>query len=581
MDSIATNYNSTATSQTGVTCTYPEPPPPQPAEPTCTIIASPTSIYSGDIVELTWETTHTETFSIDHTIGSVTSVAGGSIHLETITEETTFTGTATNSSGHTATCTVTVSIHQHTESVPYCSLSVSSTSIHSGGSATLTWSSDDAVSFSIDNGVGSVSPVTGGSTTISPIATTTYTGTAIGVGDKTVQCTTEIAVAAPPPPPTEPICTLIASPASVASGDASTLTWTTANASSLAIDNGIGSMTPVADGATTTPALTSGMTFTGTVINSSGHTATCTAAVSVTHGGGGGGGGGGSGSSGGGGGGSGGGSPPPIIALMTLPHVSSQPLAYLYLSQIPYTGLDLGPVGTVIYWIVLVGFALALAYFVLFGVAPFVNRLLCNFGSRVSTALNTQPLAPAPILHNETVLPEAPRGYSSYDGFKSFAQNGALSIEDIVKGLSQKHPIVANVEPIYENVEPICERVEPIATNGAAEYNSVTPDVRGFAAALVGGDRAAVFAGLRQYIRGSGEPGKLLSATACLIDDAYRVRVDGTACDPDIARLTARLSTATLEKLIAALATAIDSSYSTSVTGAKLALTRALAVLGA
>ncbi|PIW96328.1 hypothetical protein COZ83_01475, partial [Candidatus Kaiserbacteria bacterium CG_4_8_14_3_um_filter_50_23] len=93
-----------------MTCTYPEPPPPQPAEPTCTIIASPTSIYSGDIVELTWETTHTETFSIDHTIGSVTSVAGGSIHLETITEETTFTGTATNSSGHTATCTVTVSI---------------------------------------------------------------------------------------------------------------------------------------------------------------------------------------------------------------------------------------------------------------------------------------------------------------------------------------------------------------------------------------------------------------------------------------------------------------------------------------
>jgi len=36
-----------------------------------------------------------------------------------------------------------------------------------------------------------------------------------------------------------------------------------------------------------------------------------------------------------------------------------------------------------------------------------------------------------------------------------------------------------------------------------------------------------------------------------------------------------------LEKLIASLTTAIDSSYSTGVTGAKLALTRALSILGA
>ena len=61
----------------------------------------------------------------------------------------------------------------------------------------------------------------------------------------------------------------------------------------------------------------------------------------------------------------------------------------------------------------------------------------------------------------------------------------------------------------------------------------------------------------------------------------YHARIDGTACDPDIARLTARLTTPQLEKLISALTTAIDSSYSTGVTGAKLALTRALAILGA
>ena len=92
----------------------------------------------------------------------------------------------------------------------------------------------------------------------------------------------------------------------------------------------------------------------------------------------------------------------------------------------------------------------------------------------------------------------------------------------------------------------------------------------------------AVFAGLRQHIRGSGAPEKLVSETVCLLDDAYRARIDGTTdCDADIARITARLDTPTLEKLIASLATAIDSSYSAGVTGAKLALMRALTILGA
>ena len=176
-------------------------------------------------------------------------------------------------------------------------------------------------------------------------------------------------------------------------------------------------------------------------------------------------------------------------------------------------------------------------------------------------------------------IPEAPRGYSSYDGFKSFAHNGVLSIEDIVKSLSQKHP-ASNVEPVYEKVEPIYEHVEPIAAMTIAEP-SAPASIRGFASALVEGDRAAVFAGLRQQTRGGGRAEQLLSETVCLLDDVYRSRVDGTTCDADIARLTARLTTPTLEKLIAALTTAIDSSYSTGVTGAKLALTRALTVLGA
>ena len=323
--------------------------------------------------------------------------------------------------------------------------------------------------------------------------------------------------------------------------------------------------------------------------------------------GGGGGGGGGSASSGGGG------SSAPKITLSMIPHVSgTQPLAYLYLSQIPYTGLELGPIGTLVYWAVLIGFAISLAYLVLFFVVPFVNRRMHNFGSSVLTLLNAQEsvpnhIAPHPLPNIaerrveiptkqvepkvfpaiERKLTEMSQGFSSYDGFKSFARKEALSVEDIVKGLSREHSAVVNpnIEPVYENVEPIYENVEPITVNSVKEEVKEETEslisARGFTSALIEGDREAVFAGLRQQIRGGGSPERLISSVVFLLDDAYRARIDGTTCDSNIARLTARLSTPILEEIISSLTTAIDSSYSSGVAGAKLALTRALSILGA
>ncbi len=293
----------------------------------------------------------------------------------------------------------------------------------------------------------------------------------------------------------------------------------------------------------------------------------------------------------GGGGGGGGSRRSPNIILSAVPQ--GEVLGAIYLSQIPYTGLELGPLGTVLYWLALAAWALALAYLVLFGAVPLMSRSARSFGSRVQEALNVREPHVAPVMVSEPApapVIQAPRGYSSYDGFKSFAHNGALSIEDIVKGLARSHPApvfehtksVRNIEPIYENVEPIATNTAQLPVESLnAEPVSAPAHTRGFIAALVEGDRAAVFAGLRQHVRGGGASEQLISPIVCLLDDAYRARIDGTDCDADIARMTARLDTPTLEKLVASLTTAIDSSYSTGVTGAKLALTRALAVLGA
>jgi peptidoglycan-associated lipoprotein len=80
---------------------------------------------------------------------------------------------------------------------PKATLSVSPESIQRGGSATLTWSTQDATTVNID-GVGSVQP--SGSQSVSPSTSTTYHLTAQGAGGS-ADASTRLTVVEPPPPP--------------------------------------------------------------------------------------------------------------------------------------------------------------------------------------------------------------------------------------------------------------------------------------------------------------------------------------------------------------------------------------------
>lgn len=83
---------------------------------------------------------------------------------------------------------------------PTCTLSASPSSITSGGSSTLTWTTANSpTSANINNGVGNVS-LTGGSVSVSPTADAIYTLTVTNsVGSNA--CSAIITVTAPPPPP--------------------------------------------------------------------------------------------------------------------------------------------------------------------------------------------------------------------------------------------------------------------------------------------------------------------------------------------------------------------------------------------
>src|SRR5271170_280008 len=85
---------------------------------------------------------------------------------------------------------------------PTVSLQANPTSINTGDSTTLSWTSTDATQLTIAPGVGTVNAQ--GSTSVSPSDSTTYTITASGPGgsaDSSVRVTVSVP---PPPPPKQP-----------------------------------------------------------------------------------------------------------------------------------------------------------------------------------------------------------------------------------------------------------------------------------------------------------------------------------------------------------------------------------------
>lgn len=80
-----------------------------------------------------------------------------------------------------------------TSSAPSCTLSVSPTSISAGESASLSWTSQGVTTGSLDQGLGTVASASGGSMTVSPQVSTTYTGTFAGTSG-TVSCSATLTV---------------------------------------------------------------------------------------------------------------------------------------------------------------------------------------------------------------------------------------------------------------------------------------------------------------------------------------------------------------------------------------------------
>jgi len=231
--------------------------------PSIVLTAQPMSISSGSSTTLSWTTTNATSVNIP---GVGTFRAKGSVKV-TPSATTTYTATASGPGG-TAKASINISVSsQHP--APTINLTAQPSTVSSGGSAVLSWTTTNATSVTIANS-GTFGAT--GSAMVKPTVTTTYSASASGPGG-TASASATITVSSTAPAPT---IKLSAQPSTVTAGETATLSWATTNATSMVIA-GVGTFG--ANGSTNvSPTATTTYTATAT---GAGGTASSSATVTV------------------------------------------------------------------------------------------------------------------------------------------------------------------------------------------------------------------------------------------------------------------------------------------------------------
>jgi len=126
------------------------------------------------------------------------------------------------------------------------SFTANPTTISEGSSSELSWSVSNATALIVDQGIGSISAA--GTSTVTPAVTTTYTLTAVNAsGSVTKSATVTVGsasstttVTTPAPSGPLPVAHINVNPGVIVPAGMATLSWDTANASNVMINNSIG-----------------------------------------------------------------------------------------------------------------------------------------------------------------------------------------------------------------------------------------------------------------------------------------------------------------------------------------------------
>lgn len=244
------------------------------APPSITLSASPTSVAAQGTSVLTWSVTGATSCTASGG-WTGTKATSGSETTTALTATQTYTLTCGGTGGQTSrAATVTVT---DPAASPTVTFAASPTSIASGGSSTLTWSTTNATSCTAGNGWAGTKG-TSGSIAVGPLSqTTTYTLSCTGTGGSASGSAT---VTVTPPAPVAPTVSVNASPTSVVSGGTSTLSWNATNATACTASGGW-SGTVISQGSLSVGPLTVATTY-SVSCSGAGGTASDSVTVSVT-----------------------------------------------------------------------------------------------------------------------------------------------------------------------------------------------------------------------------------------------------------------------------------------------------------
>ncbi len=344
----------------------------QQQNPTCTLTASPTSVQQGGSSTLNWNTQN----AVSATLTDAGTVAlSGSRTFSNLQSTRNFTLTVRSASGATNTCTASVGVYStpippRPNPVPTCTITASPTSVSYGQYTTISWSSYNASSANITN-IGAVS--TSGTRSVMPNGTVTYTMTVFGQGGSN-SCSTTVYTQTQPPyyppvPPTYPpynppttnlYCTLTANPTTIRNGQSALLSWTSYGAVSASLNDGLG---PVRTSGSLSVRPEGSRYYTLTVRDHTGRVQTCSSNLTVS-----------------------GGTP------------------YVSLTSVPYTGLDLGIMGNILYWGTLMAWAVGAAYLIVGYKGGIFGAVYQIAGMRTAP----RKMNPDAVILNEVITAKAP-----------------------------------------------------------------------------------------------------------------------------------------------------------------------------
>ena len=326
---------------------------------------------------------------------------------------------------------------------------------------------------------------------------------------------------------------------------------------------------------------------------------------------------------------------PPNV-LLTKKTPDEQPLAFVYLSQVPYTGFGGGPITEALFWTLLILWSGVLAYFV--SVKRIHERLFSLFSlSATATAfvplqtptrgtLGGMPIF-SPIVRANGEVPEGegleidtPGEEADAGDGEVFAvpselekrayELGVLLSNDAVALLTERGGSLAGAVPLLEKAVPLAREQFP-REDGWLHLNrsrllSLLPGVKRFEelaapqvvvpsqpsieaknpAVFIGwlldGKSEEVFNFVRALTSQGQSPKTFLASVVSSLGDLHEWRLEGNRQVNEFVREKAKpLSVAHIETILDMLTPAVDESYAASSVGVKVALVRVLEFLRA